>query len=212
MIIPAVALIATNHRSEQTREQIRLTNSQNNFTNYYKHLEEFEKFGLKAKEKADPLYYSFNFRALHSGLFDKAKGGDYSPNTVFISEFSEYSKKMLLLLTSPKDSEKEKIDAICEFMSEQENFHRKHQISLPKWTATRTVSGKVVPDSVDEIFSSVILLLSEINELAQFDTSYEAPLELFSLINLDISSYYQVSTYDLSKDNFNSLYSEVSAA
>ncbi|PTP62419.1 hypothetical protein CWO01_11660 [Vibrio splendidus] len=210
MIIPTVALIATNHRSEQTREQIRLTNSQNNFTNYYKHLEEFEKFGLKATEKPDPLYYVFNFRSLHSSLFHKAKEGNYAPNVVLINEFYEHSKKMLLLLTSPKGSERDKIEAISEFMSEQEKFHAKHQISLPQWTATRSIEGKVVPDSMGEIFSSLILLLSELRELAQFDTSYETTIELLHLIHLDISRFQNLSTYDLSSEDFNSLYTEVS--
>ena len=94
-IIPAVALIATNHHSEQTREQIRLTNSQNNFTNYYKHIEEFEKFGLKTVAKPDKFHYTFDFRSLHSVLFNKAKDGNYAPNEMFIGEVVEYALVML---------------------------------------------------------------------------------------------------------------------
>ncbi|EJG1583068.1 hypothetical protein CIF45_RS22770, partial [Vibrio parahaemolyticus] len=46
LIIPIVALLAANHRSEQTKEQIRVTNQQNNFANYYKHIEEYEKYAM----------------------------------------------------------------------------------------------------------------------------------------------------------------------
>lgn len=51
LIIPVVALLAANHRSEQTKEQMRLAGEQNNFSNYYKHLEEFEKYIDSAFEK-----------------------------------------------------------------------------------------------------------------------------------------------------------------
>lgn len=43
-VIPIVGFIALNHRSVQTKEQIELARSQNLFTNYYKHLEEFENY------------------------------------------------------------------------------------------------------------------------------------------------------------------------
>lgn len=41
--IPSLALLASLHRSEQTKRQIELTDSQNIFSNYYRHLEEFKK-------------------------------------------------------------------------------------------------------------------------------------------------------------------------
>lgn len=54
LLFPLIALIATSHRSEQTKKQIEMSYLQNSFSNFYKHLEEFEKlinknndFGLR---------------------------------------------------------------------------------------------------------------------------------------------------------------------
>ncbi|WP_308921958.1 hypothetical protein [Janthinobacterium sp. J1-1] len=53
--IPVVALLATNHRSEQTREQIRTASIQNTFANYHKHMEEFEKYLIRTHERIQNL-------------------------------------------------------------------------------------------------------------------------------------------------------------
>jgi hypothetical protein len=44
LMIPIGAVYAANHRSVQTKDQIKATLEQNKFTNYYKHKEEFEKY------------------------------------------------------------------------------------------------------------------------------------------------------------------------
>ncbi|OOE92626.1 hypothetical protein BZG77_14595, partial [Salinivibrio sp. IB643] len=54
-MLSVIGLIALAHRSEQSArqiqqsaKQIKLSESQNNFTNYYKHVEEFEKYIKKS--------------------------------------------------------------------------------------------------------------------------------------------------------------------
>ncbi|QEW06341.1 hypothetical protein [Nitrincola iocasae] len=74
MLIPIVAVFAANHRSEQTREQIKISSEQNNFVNYYKHLEEFLKY-FKEHTTKDVKFKSHN--RLHSVLFPLAKKGKY---------------------------------------------------------------------------------------------------------------------------------------
>lgn len=77
IIIPVIALLAANHRSEQTKEQIKVTNEQNIFSNYYKHIDEFSKYialkdgGFENGIKVEPRYS-------HSLVFPYAKDGDYS--------------------------------------------------------------------------------------------------------------------------------------
>lgn len=44
LVFPSVALVASNHRSKQTVEQIKITHTQNIFSNYIKHREEFMKY------------------------------------------------------------------------------------------------------------------------------------------------------------------------
>ncbi|MBB1296710.1 hypothetical protein [Pseudoalteromonas sp. SR41-7] len=72
LIIPIVALLAANHRSEQTKEQIRVTNSQNVFSNYYKHIEEFTKYLEVRVEK------SVDLRFAHNNLYPNASDGEYN--------------------------------------------------------------------------------------------------------------------------------------
>lgn len=72
MIIPIVALLAANHRSEQTKEQIKLTSTQNTFSNYYKHIEEFIKYNSSVN------FGDVQGRYCHDVLFPNAKHGDYS--------------------------------------------------------------------------------------------------------------------------------------
>lgn len=75
-LIPIVGLFNANHKSEQTKESMRLTGDQNRFANYYKHIEEFEKyikslnstFGSETEIRAR--------RTLHHYLYPRAREGD----------------------------------------------------------------------------------------------------------------------------------------
>ena len=48
LLVPVIALYGANHRSEQTRKQIQVSQSQNNFANHFKHIEEFEKYLIES--------------------------------------------------------------------------------------------------------------------------------------------------------------------
>jgi uncharacterized integral membrane protein len=76
LIIPIVALLAANHRSEQTKEQIKVTGIQNNFANYYKHLEEFIKYF--DKQQKDSEYTAAGARYIHKRLYPDSQSGDYA--------------------------------------------------------------------------------------------------------------------------------------
>lgn len=87
LLIPVVAVLAANHRSAQTKEQMRLTKKQikktqkqikittenNAFSNYFKHSEEFEKH-IKPRTLEIGIT-SKNPRKLHRILFPDAKQG-----------------------------------------------------------------------------------------------------------------------------------------
>ena len=66
LTIPILALLATNHRSVQTRAQILASEKQNNFLNYYKHQEEFEKY-IREFENLKNLVP--NHRKTHANIF-----------------------------------------------------------------------------------------------------------------------------------------------
>ncbi|MBY7846727.1 hypothetical protein KW417_14380 [Vibrio fluvialis] len=88
LIIPIVALLAANHRSEQTKKQIEVTNKQNCFSNYYKHLEEFEKHFQKY-ESVNRNMTRLDSRHMHGLMFPRALEGDYrvSDNYLNIYDF-----------------------------------------------------------------------------------------------------------------------------
>ncbi|OQJ92317.1 hypothetical protein EM89_010320 [Vibrio parahaemolyticus] len=92
LIIPIIALLAANHRSEQTKEQIRAANQQNIFTNYYKHLEEFKKYVDTLKI---PSVTDIEIRKLHRELFPDALDGNLSPNINLAHEFAQCCEKAL---------------------------------------------------------------------------------------------------------------------
>lgn len=100
LLIPTVAVLVANHRSEQTKAQMKLTNHQisltekqllnvqnnNNFSNYFKHAEEFEKYISNFKND-NPVTVNFlNPRKLHGKIFPNSKGGDYSACQKFETE------------------------------------------------------------------------------------------------------------------------------
>lgn len=102
LLIPILAVYATNHRSEQNLETMRLTRVQNNFSNYYKHLEEF----LKYLQQFELLgNFSVKERRLHALLFPDLKRGSLSLNEDFLSKLSERVGGLLELSgqsTAPK--------------------------------------------------------------------------------------------------------------
>ena len=93
--LPFFALLAASHRSEQTKQQMKLTRTQiartdrqiglssdqNNFSNYYKHIEEFEKFcDSHLKDLAVTVT---SHRKLHAAIYPRARDGEL----IFDSEF-----------------------------------------------------------------------------------------------------------------------------
>lgn len=80
--IPIVALLAANHRSEQTKEQIKIATLQNSFSNHYKHVEEFEKY--YNSHSNTKIIKPTNIRKMHSTVFPNSYSGDYQINLKLI--------------------------------------------------------------------------------------------------------------------------------
>jgi hypothetical protein len=88
-----IGLCGANHRSEQTKRQIErtvtqieLTRGQNNFANYYKHLEEFGKYCAEIK---DPLLV-ISPRNLYHIIFPDSREGEYRASNEATSQFSTF--------------------------------------------------------------------------------------------------------------------------
>lgn len=92
-LIPIIALLAANHKSEQTKEQMRLASTNNNFTNYFKHLSEFESYIEKHQEDKSIIIKSI--RNLHKLSFPDAKLGNYKASSSLIKKSKETIEKII---------------------------------------------------------------------------------------------------------------------
>lgn len=197
LIIPIVALLAANHRSEQTKKQIILSRSQNNFTNYYNHLGEFN---LYVKEHFEGLPHKPDSRQLHRKLFPYAFTGDsYSACEKLILELDK------LIFEIVNDS----VDIVIDYKEEidfgvyaNKQYAAMNEIlysyNLPNYrniddddkvklsdTQRRSLASGNLPL---EFISHIRLYLVDIITLCSFDTTFEKSnnIELFLSINKDI--------------------------
>ncbi|WP_415775376.1 hypothetical protein ACMYQ1_19020 [Shewanella oncorhynchi] len=94
--IPVIAVLGAFHKSEQTRLQIKLSDGQNLFANYFKHIEEFVKHIEKFEHKDERS--KCDARRLHYKLYPNAVSGDYDISdemAIKINELISYSKILL---------------------------------------------------------------------------------------------------------------------
>lgn len=93
LIIPIVALLAANHRSEQTKEQMRLASENNNFSNFYKHTEEFESYLSEHEESKTKIALP---RKFHRVVFPEAKHGNFKVGEKIGSQIDERLLEIIL--------------------------------------------------------------------------------------------------------------------
>lgn len=95
--IPLVAILAAFHKSEQTRVQIRLSESQNVFANYYKHREEFIKHIEGYKHKSNN--FTCDSKRLYNKIYPNSMSGDYSIDDKVVVNLNLYFDRLI----KPKD-------------------------------------------------------------------------------------------------------------
>ncbi len=130
--IPLLALFAANHRSSQTKKQIKELANQNIFSNHYKHLEEYLKF-IKSVELDNSEHYEiFNTLVINKHIFHRdvfGKGVEYQAEWVSalcrllyllmrnIELFEQSKKQNLSFFNIPEDElkniEKYTLDIGC---------------------------------------------------------------------------------------------------
>jgi hypothetical protein len=89
LIFPLVALVASNHRSQQSAKIIAMQNAQNIFANHYTHIEKLEEHCRKLDIYKSTFLKDYNPRILHSVIYPKSKSGDFSLNADFLDKFKE---------------------------------------------------------------------------------------------------------------------------
>jgi len=100
-LVTVLMLLSVIHRSEQTKEQIRVANVSGHLSSYFSHIEEFEKYMDRVKVKITDIEFPEN-RELHKHLFPKAYSGDFSLNKN-LEEKIKYTISHLIRFLSEKE-------------------------------------------------------------------------------------------------------------
>jgi hypothetical protein len=199
-----VGICAANHRSEQTKKQIEktttqieltnnqieLTKSQNNFSNYYKHIEEFEKY---CGDHTDFKTITFQPRKLHRLLFPNSNSSSaiFQINTDFIIKFDVFTKE-ILKISSKFDylpAALKHADAI-EINEKIENFKRFSFLSISiDGSGTQIESDNkkfILPNGSWIIFiKNFISIVKIIDTVLKFDLSYNSSEVIRAAISID---------------------------
>lgn len=177
-----IGIFGANHRSEQTKRQIertgtqiQLTQSQNLFSNYYKHLEEFDKFCKTHSEGAVNGYKIARPRKLHSQIFPNVKLGDYSISQEFLERLDAEAVHFLAQVNAMNDPGT-RFQAMKEIVTQESSIVDRHNFgprpkSGSEWNeggVTVFVVGRGIRDFVQahkETFEFI-------DEILTFDTAY----------------------------------------
>lgn len=190
IIITFVAFLATVHRSAQTREQIISTNRQNTFSNYFKHIDEFEKYISKSISNK-----SINFkdiRETHKYLFPESIYGNYSINKSFLELIDhEYSKcKSLLELFEMKD-EKSLFQIFYEIYNSLDLVFNEIGIKILR-SGRQIVQDSnriVVPDlSLKSVLAEIKKDSITLKQIISFDHSTVISDSLNSILNMNVEA------------------------
>ncbi|NOR81687.1 MAG: hypothetical protein GQ529_12790 [Methyloprofundus sp.] len=173
LIIPIVALLAANHRSEQTKVQILASNEQNVFANYYKHIEEFEKF--IASNVSDTEITTESIRYCHKTLFPYANEGNYNIDEGFRGQLNTSSENIARLFAYFNDGHAEtQTITILEIEESIKVLEVYVGMLLPASDSPFEFQGITLFGiaSLSSYLSSVVLRIKTINTIAAFDIEY----------------------------------------
>jgi uncharacterized integral membrane protein len=196
-----IGICGANHRSEQTRRQIErtatqitltnkqisITEGQNLFSNYYKHVEEFEKFC----EKHAGTVKVGRPRSLYRVLFPRSKAGEYSISVEAIEQISLMSVNFIdAAMEMNITSSSEAVDGLIKLGRFREEALKDYNLLY-----TEGMSGTTLSDSKGDVFiphansralvEKIIEILKKIDEICHFDVDYKTPGLLAILLNID---------------------------
>ena len=201
-IIPIIALLATNHRSEQTKEQIRLTIDNANFSNYYKHTEEFEVFVEKHTVK-DSLKIEYP-RKLHKIIFPHAKQGDYRVP----AEINKHIDACLIKILEATNgtgsrANNEWQQALLLMRDPLKKFARHYHVSMPSQSGKSISFGPdniFVPEGkIRSLFKQIEQITTTLRDALLFDENYTPSKLMQQIIDYDYNQIPENDVSDLSK-------------
>ncbi|HWV16498.1 MAG TPA: hypothetical protein VN030_13780, partial [Cellvibrio sp.] len=188
-----LALYAAHHRSVEAQAAMKLTKSQNNFANYYKHIEEFEKYVDKVVKLNPRLFEgcAVHARQIYSVLFPE-NHLSVQPINFNVSKFlADSMSKVVTLFVKGSSSEQFPVNALIEMSELREMVHNLFKQSIRDEDHPEAGDIKHVPAGVAHTLncegrvrhftgSSVVNLLIDIKKeferyeiLCRFDMRYD---------------------------------------
>jgi hypothetical protein len=194
LIIPIVVLLASNHRSEQTKKQIEIATSQNIFQNHYKHIEEFSKYINQVSA------IEVKTAVIHRMIFPNSVAGTYDSCENLINNYKSFIIESLTKLSSFSSDEmllKQRINEIrkdCIKNLSNMGFEKK---SLEKFEAEETISfmGEAIRANTDiypSLYSILVLLIKPLvflDKYYYFSLNYETTTSTAKIINFDFHKH-----------------------
>jgi hypothetical protein len=197
LLIPFGAIYAAQHRSELTIKLIKTSEKQNNFSNYYKHLEEFKLF----LEEKNILNCISNYRQLHLSFFPGIKSGDDQISnqirTDLVSSFLIVYSKLKDLedisrdISQSKETEqikKEKIlKAIIQAYSPIKRLRKEFQFNLnDQDSITEAGITEYINDiNVYNYIASICQTANTLLEICKFSAEFNIHYVMVALSGLD---------------------------
>jgi hypothetical protein len=173
LLIPIIAIFATNHRSAQTKKQMELTNNQikiatdnNLFTNRFKHAEEFEKY-LVGRSSSATINFTMP-RLLHGKLYPNVIRGDFTMDSAPIKDL-EADLETLIKSAEFDPQNGNFIHQITKFEHAVDEYCRKHDLSLHEWNKTIVDGVRQNPKSTKEYFVPLKSIATIVVAAASFD-------------------------------------------
>jgi uncharacterized integral membrane protein len=183
------ALLATIHRSAQTREQIITANKQNIFSNYYKHIEEFEKY-IHASIVDSHIHFQ-NLRMTHKYLFPKSLYGDYSVNDEFLNLIDkECSKSVSQLQRFDQAGEKPIFDIFHDIYSSIDHVFSFLSVKIGRSGRQVVQDGKKIAVPTYDLkgaFSVVKDNSAVLEQMLLFNPSVIVPSSLKRILSMNLS-------------------------
>jgi len=176
------ALRALIVRSQQTAVQIHLTIQQNLFSNYYKHLEEFEKY---IELNTDKLIFFRSTRELHSYLFPNSRESGITENKEFVNFVNAQAlniKKQIISLTSnPNHSDNEIRTILSNIDKSLLSLRSSVGMSIKETRHFKLCESNIVDAAKmglwDQVYDRTYFTLNAIEIISKFEQSFK-PIEV----------------------------------
>lgn len=188
LMITFVAILATMHRSSQTKELIIITNKQNSFSNYYKHIEEFEKYMDSVFSHSTVICK--NLRLTHRYLFPNSVDGDYSIDRDFLFVIeNKFSVCKYLLTKFNQDGEYSVHKLIFETYLNIDNVFSLLHMQIDRGGKRLNVDGKMIvaPEFIKGFIYDIISAASILIQILSFDHLIFIPSSLMLMTKLNPS-------------------------